>query len=151
MRSKKAPVQKKRCQMRRKDGQQCRAARLKGSEHCLFHHPWTEEHRNKFLELKELPLQESSEIHGLLVEAVRAVEAGRMNAQQAYALGWLVRLLQENLTGLEEETAACEKEGQVQESEPEFGEATESGAAETREEKADGEAEEAGRGQSVEE
>jgi hypothetical protein len=151
MRTKKEPVQEKRCQMQRKDGRQCRAARLKGSEYCLFHHPWTQEHRKKFEELRELPLRESSEIHGLLVEAVRAVEAGRMNAQQAYALGWLVRLVQENLTGLEEETEACRKEGQVQEGEPEFGEATKSRAAETREEKADGEAEEAGRGQSVEE
>lgn len=122
MGTKRSPVQEKRCQMRREDGQQCRAARLKGSEYCLFHHPWTESHRKKFEELKELPLRESSEIHTLLVEAVRAVEAGRMNPQQAYALGWLVRLLRENLTRLEEETANCQKEGQVGEEEPEFGE-----------------------------
>jgi hypothetical protein len=151
MSTKKAPVQAKRCQMARKGGQQCRAARLKGFEYCLFHHPWTQKHREKFHALKELPLRESSEIHTLLVEAVRGVEAGRMNAQQAYALGWLVRLLQENLTGLEEETAVCQKEGQVEEREPEFGERTEGRPAETMEEKTEDVAQETGKGQPVEE
>jgi len=146
--SKRLPPPEKRCLEKRKDGAQCRAARLKGSEYCLFHHPWTERHRKKFEALKELPLRESSEIHGLLVEAVRAVEGGRMKAQQAYALGWLVRLLQENRTGLQEETAACEKEGRVEEEEPEFGAATE---AETAEENAEETAKEGGSGQAVEE
>lgn len=151
MRAKKVPPQEKRCQMRRNDGQQCRAARLKEEEYCLFHHPWTQQQRDRFEELDELPLRESGEIHELLVGAVRAVEAGRMNAQQAYALGWLVRLLQENLPALKEETARHAKEGQVERHEPEFGEATESVAEETTEEKGDDAAEEAGRGQLEEE
>jgi len=151
MRAKKVPSQEKRCQEKRHDGKQCRAARLKGFEYCLFHHPWTQQHREKFEEVDELPLRESSDIHELLVGAVRAVEAGKMKSQQAYALGWLVRLLRENLTGVGEDLALYKKEGLVGTREPEFGEESEGGREEGPEGEAEAETDEKEAGQSVEE
>lgn len=152
MSTRKVPPQDKRCQMRREDGKQCRAARLKESRYCLFHHPWTQKRREKFEKVEELPLRQRSDIHELLVEAVRSVEAGRMNAQQAYALGWLLRLLRENLKGVEEEQTLYKEQGMVEAREPEFGEGTEGSAAEARETTTEAEAgEEEGSDQEVEE
>ncbi len=134
MRSKKVPSPEKRCQRRRKDEQQCRAARLRNSEYCFFHHPWTQHHREQVERIENLPLTEGSEIHELLAGAVRGVESGRLKAQQAYALGWLVRQLRENLPGVEKELAEHEQKARTEEEEePEFGEPDE-GAEESTEE-----------------
>jgi len=134
MAQKKLPSPERRCQRKRKDGKQCRAARLRDSDYCLYHHPWTQEHREKFLRIDELALREADEVHELLVSTLDGVKEGKINPQQAYAIGWLVRLVRENREELEREQAAARKESRLEEEEPEFAE-----AAEVEEEEQEGE------------
>ena len=94
--TKRLPPAEKRCQERRKDGTQCKAARRRDSEYCLFHHPYVERHRNELERLSGLELKECSNIHELLAQTVEGVMKGKLTAQQAYALQGLVRLLREN-------------------------------------------------------
>jgi len=102
-RLKRPPAQERRCQMRAGTEQQCRAARLAGSEFCFFHDPVIRGHREELRELGELPLGRSRDLHQLLASAVKAVEKKRLDPQQAYAIGWLVRLMLETLQGVEKE------------------------------------------------
>lgn len=126
MKTKKLPSQERRCRMKRKDGKQCRAARLRDSDYCLYHHPWTQEHREKFFRIDELALQEADEVHELLVSTLEGVKEGTINPQQAYAIGWLVRLVRENREELEREREAAKRESRLEEEEePEFAEPAE--------------------------
>jgi hypothetical protein len=123
MSAKKLPPPEKRCQEKRKNGMQCRAARVRGSEYCLFHHPYVERQRNALDRLDELELKESSDIHELLAEAVEGVKSGKLTTQQAYALAGLVKLLRENQKDVarEEKRAREEMEEFENLKEPEFG------------------------------
>jgi hypothetical protein len=67
-----------------------------------------------------MPMRESSEVHALLVESVKGVQKGKLGPQQAYAIGWLVRQLRENLPAVEKELAEHEKEATVGSGEPEY-------------------------------
>lgn len=122
MGTKKAPAQEKRCQEKRRDGTQCQAARLRKSEYCLFHHPWTRGRREELERLGELELRESSQIHEVLAEAVEDVKSGKMTTQQAYALVGLARMLRENLEDVVKEELRRRKilEEQGVGEEPEF-------------------------------
>ncbi len=131
MRTKKLPPPEKRCQEKRKNGTQCKAARTRGSEYCLFHHPFVEQRRDELDRLDELELRQSSDIHKLLAEAVEGVKSGKLKAQQAYALQGLVKLLRENRQDVvrEEKRVKEEMEDFEDLKEPEFGDPKESGAA----------------------
>ena len=100
---KRPPPQERRCQRGAGTEQQCRAARLRGSEFCFFHDPGIRGHRLELHELDELPLGRSRDLHRLLARVVEAVEKKKLNPQQAYAIGWLVQLLLQTLRGVEEE------------------------------------------------
>lgn len=142
MSTKKLPSPERRCQMKREDGKQCRAARLKDSDYCLFHHPWTQRHRKKLIRIDELALREADEVHELLVSTLLGVKEGKVNPQQAYAIGWLVRLVRENREELEEERAAAKEESLLNATEPEFAEPVEVEEEEQEGEAAEGESEE---------
>lgn len=103
MKEKRPPPQERRCQKGAGTEQQCRAARLRGSELCFFHDPGIRGHRLELRELGELPLGRSRDLHALLARAVEAVEKKRLDPQQAYAIGWLVQLLLQTLRGVEKE------------------------------------------------
>lgn len=125
MPKKKLPSPQRRCQMKREDGQQCRAARLRDSDYCLFHHPWTQKHRRKLFRIDELALRGADDVHELLVSTLLGVKEGKINPQQAYAIGWLVRVVRENREELERERAAAKQESQLEEEEPDFAEPAE--------------------------
>lgn len=131
MSPKKLPPPEKRCQEKRKDGMQCRAARTRGSDYCLFHHPFVERRRETLDRLDELELRESSDIHELLTEAVEGVKSGKLTTQQAYALQGLVKLLRENREDVVREEEQVEEEMKQFENlkEPEFGDPKETPAA----------------------
>lgn len=101
--AKKPPPQERRCQRGAGTEEQCRAARLQGSELCFFHDPVIRGHRLELRELDEIPLGRSRELHRLLARVVEAVEKKRLDPQQAYAIGWLVRLLLQTMRGVEKE------------------------------------------------
>jgi hypothetical protein len=100
---KRPPPQERRCQRGAGSEQQCRAARMRGSEFCFFHDPVIRGHRLQLRELDELPLGRSRDLHRLLARVVKAVENEELNPQQAYAIGWLVQLLLQTLHGVEAE------------------------------------------------
>lgn len=100
---KRPPEQERRCQRRAGTPEQCRAARLKGSNLCFFHDPVIRGHREDLMELNALPLGRPRDLHRLLTRVVRAVEKGKLNPQQGYAIGWLVQLLLQTLKGVEKE------------------------------------------------
>jgi len=130
MGTRKVPPPERRCQEKRKDGRQCKAARVKGSEYCLFHHPFVERRRDELDRLDELELRESSDIHELLTEAVEGVRSGKLTTQQAYALQGLVKLLRENREDVVREEKRVKEEMEEFEhlKEPEFGDPKETGA-----------------------
>ena len=103
MKNKKPPPLNKRCQMGAGTEAQCRAARLIDSDYCFFHDPEARRHREELERLEKLPLARASDIHQLLAWTLKAVRKKRINPQQAYAVGWLVRLMVENQPELEKE------------------------------------------------
>lgn len=104
------PPPNKRCQMGAGTEAQCRAARLYDSDYCFFHDPEARRHREELERLEKLPLARASDIHRLLAWTLKAVRKKRINPQQAYAVGWLVRLVVENQPELEKERSAHEKQ-----------------------------------------
>lgn len=105
MRKKRVPAQDKRCQMGVGTPQQCRAPRQLDSEDCFFHDRDAQSHREAVIKLEALRLATASEIHELLADMVKAVAEKRLDPQQAYAIGWLLRQLRENLSAVEAERA----------------------------------------------
>ncbi len=103
IKEKKPPPQERRCQRKAGTPEQCRAAKLKGSEFCFFHDPGIRWHRLELRDLSDLPLGRPRELHQLLARVVRAVEKNKVSSQQAYAIGWLVQLLLQTLQGVEKE------------------------------------------------
>ncbi|MGH9862208.1 MAG: hypothetical protein ACRD35_02160 [Candidatus Acidiferrales bacterium] len=103
IKGKRPPPQERRCQKDTGTEQQCRAARLRGSEFCFFHDPQIRGHRMAMQELDQLPLGKSQDLHRLLARAVRAVEKNKLTPQQAYAIGWLVQLMLQTLRGVDRE------------------------------------------------
>ncbi|MGH9813934.1 MAG: hypothetical protein ACRD4T_12445 [Candidatus Acidiferrales bacterium] len=103
MKAKRPPAQERRCQRGARTPEQCRAARMRGSELCFFHDPGIRMHRLELAELSDLPLGRSRDLHRLLARVVRAVEKKKLDPQQAYAIGWLVQLLLQTLKGVEDE------------------------------------------------
>jgi hypothetical protein len=73
------------------------------SEFCFFHDPVIRGHRLELRELGELPLGQSRDLHRMLARVAGAVERKKLNAQQAYAIGWLVQLMLKTLEGVEKE------------------------------------------------
>ncbi|MFQ5664626.1 MAG: hypothetical protein ACE5HL_12440 [Terriglobia bacterium] len=93
--------------------EQCRAPRQTSSEYCFFHDAAAQAHRELLARLEKLPLQTSGELHEFLAETVKAVADKRLDPQQAYAIGWLVRLLRENLAQVAEEHGRHQSGGYV--------------------------------------
>jgi hypothetical protein len=98
-------MQEKRCQMGAGTPEQCRAPRQLDSEYCFFHDRDAQSHREALTKLEALRLATPSEIHDLLADMVKAVAENRLDPQQAYAIGWLLRQLRENLPAVETERA----------------------------------------------
>ena len=109
MSRKKLPPPAKRCQYKTRSGKRCKAARLHDSEFCFFHDPIAQEGSWDLTRLEHLQLGKPSTIHQLLAETVEAVRQEKLNPQQAYAVGWLVQLMMQNLTGIEREAAGYER------------------------------------------
>ena len=105
MRKKRVPAQSKRCQMGAGTAEQCRAPRQLDSEYCFFHDRDAQAHRETLTKLEALRLATPSEIHDFLADMVKAVAENRLDPQQAYAIGWLLQQLRENLSAVEEERA----------------------------------------------
>ena len=105
MRKKRVPSQGKRCQMGAGTAEQCRAPRQLDSEYCFFHDRDAQTHREALTKLEALRLATPSEIHDFLADMVKAVAENRLDPQQAYAIGWLLQQLRENLSAVEEERA----------------------------------------------
>jgi hypothetical protein len=109
MSRKKLPPPEKRCQYKTGSGKRCKAARLHDSEFCFFHDPIAQEGSWDLTRLEHLPLGKPSTIHQLLAETVEAVRQEKLNPQQAYAVGWLVQLMMQNLSGIAREAAGYEQ------------------------------------------
>jgi hypothetical protein len=105
MRKKRVPAQSKRCQVGAGTAEQCRAPRQLDSEYCFFHDRGAQAHREALTKLERLRLATASEIHEFLADMVKAVAERRLDPQQAYAIGWLLRQLRENLSAVEAERA----------------------------------------------
>lgn len=105
MRKKRVPAQSKRCQMGAGTAGQCRAPRRSDSEYCFFHDRDAQAHREALNKLDRLRLATASEIHEFLADMVKAVAERRLDPQEAYAIGWLLRQLRENLSAVEAERA----------------------------------------------
>ncbi|MFQ5927732.1 MAG: hypothetical protein ACE5MH_09910 [Terriglobia bacterium] len=103
MRTRKLPPTEKRCKYRYDDGEQCRAARMYDSPHCFFHDPKARQGADGLAMLEELELRRASDIHRLLAEVVKAVRKKRLKPHEGYALGWLIQLMIQNLSGVERE------------------------------------------------
>lgn len=82
----KAP-EEKRCRHTWEDGRRCRAWRIKESEWCFFHDP--EANRPP----RVPALLSATELHAVLVQAVKDLREKRISPGEAYALGYLVQLL----------------------------------------------------------
>lgn len=85
------------------DGRRCRMRRW-GAELCFHHDPAAAEKRkNRGRPLSRLRMLAATEVHALLTDTMRRLQAGQILAGEAYATGYLAQLVLGNLARVKEE------------------------------------------------
>ena len=102
--------EERRCVFVFEDGRRCRMRRW-GTELCFHHDPAAAEKRkNRGRPLSRLRMLAATEVHTLLTETLRKLQAGRISAGEAYATGYLAQLVLGNLRNVREEFADAKNE-----------------------------------------
>lgn len=93
----------RRCVFVFEDGRRCRMRRW-GTELCFHHDPAAAKmRRNRGRPLSRLRMLAATEVHALLTEALRKLQAGEISPGEAYATGYLAQLVLGNLRQVQEE------------------------------------------------
>jgi len=102
--------EERRCVFVFEDGRRCRMRRW-GTELCFHHDPAAAEKRkNRGRPLSRLRMLAATEVHALLTETLRKLQAGQISAGEAYATGYLAQLVLGNLRKVREEFAKTKNE-----------------------------------------
>lgn len=92
------------------DGRRCRMRRW-GKELCFHHDPEAAQKRkNRGRPLSRLRMLAATEVHELLTETLRKLQAGQIDAGEAYTTGYLAQLVLRNLRKVREEFAKTKNE-----------------------------------------
>jgi len=95
--------EERRCVFVFEGGRRCRMRRW-GAELCFHHDPAAAEKRkNRGRPLSRLRMLAATEVHALLTETMRRLQAGEVSAGEAYATGFLAQLVLGNLDRVKEE------------------------------------------------
>lgn len=102
--------EERRCVFLFADGRRCRTRRCR-AELCFHHDPGAAEKRkNRGRPLSRLRMLAATEVHAMLADTLRKLQAGQISPGEAYATGYLAQLVLGNLRKVREEFADAKNE-----------------------------------------